>query len=207
MKILSRLIVTFTCAGLIGGVAMINPGKAYASGKHDYQRNYSQGGGSYRGHGYRGRGAHQAPRVIHRGSPIVVPDRRVRRYHNTYISRPYGRWYPGYGHYYGDNDAFAWLAFTAITLRVLDNLNENQQRAHEAAQIRATTAPVGETVIWNQGGASGSVTATRDGTSTSGRYCREFQQEVTVGNKREQAYGVACRQPDGSWEIVSTGAP
>jgi len=207
MKSLSRLIVTLTCVGLVGGVAMINPGKAYASGKHDYQRNYYQGGGSYSGHGYRGRGAHQAPRVIHRGSTIVVPDRRVRRYHNTYISRPHGRWYPGYGHYYGDNDAFAWLAFTAITLRVLDNLNENQQRAHEEAQIRATTVPVGETVIWNQGGASGSVTATRDGTSTSGRYCREFQQEVTVGNKREQAYGVACRQPDGSWEIVSTGAP
>jgi surface antigen len=26
---------------------------------------------------------------------------------------------------------------------------------------------------------------------------------VTVGGRAEQAYGTACRQPDGSWQIVS----
>jgi surface antigen len=43
----------------------------------------------------------------------------------------------------------------------------------------------------------------REGTSESGKYCREFQQTVTIGGKTEQAYGTACRQPDGSWQIVS----
>ncbi len=38
--------------------------------------------------------------------------------------------------------------------------------------------------------------------STS-RYCREFQQTITVGGKTERAYGRACRQPDGSWKIVN----
>jgi surface antigen len=36
------------------------------------------------------------------------------------------------------------------------------------------------------------------------RYCREYQTTITVGGKAKQpAYGKACRQPDGSWKIVS----
>ncbi|WP_428473843.1 RT0821/Lpp0805 family surface protein [Photobacterium indicum] len=103
-------------------------------------------------------------------------------------------------------DAWKWLAFTAITLKLLDNLNEQQEREHEAAQVKATTAPINEQINWSDGGASGSVTATREGTTTSGRYCREFQQKITVGGKNENAYGTACQNQDGSWEIVSTGS-
>jgi surface antigen len=33
--------------------------------------------------------------------------------------------------------------------------------------------------------------------------CREFTQVIYVGGRSEEAYGVACRQPDGSWRIVS----
>jgi surface antigen len=35
----------------------------------------------------------------------------------------------------------------------------------------------------------------------SGQYCREYRTEVEVGNRIEEAYGTACRQPDGSWQI------
>ena len=35
----------------------------------------------------------------------------------------------------------------------------------------------------------------------SGRYCREYRTHVEVGHRVEEAYGTACRQPDGSWEI------
>lgn len=34
------------------------------------------------------------------------------------------------------------------------------------------------------------------------RYCREYQSAITVGRDRQSAYGRACLQPDGSWEIV-----
>jgi surface antigen len=34
-----------------------------------------------------------------------------------------------------------------------------------------------------------------------GRYCREYQTVATVGGRRQQAYGTACRQPDGSWQM------
>ena len=36
----------------------------------------------------------------------------------------------------------------------------------------------------------------------NGRYCREFTQEIFIGGEKQTGYGRACRQPDGSWEIV-----
>lgn len=136
-------------------------------------------------------------------SVYVVPPSRQRHYNNVVIVRPYGHWYDGYGHYNRDDSAFKWLAFTAITLKVLDIMSESQQRALEDAQIRAAMAPVGAPINWNNGNAYGSVTALRDGTSANGRYCREFQQQVVIGGRRETAYGSACQQPDGSWEMIS----
>ena len=38
----------------------------------------------------------------------------------------------------------------------------------------------------------------------SGAYCREFQSEVVVGGEKQNAHGTACREPDGSWRIVSS---
>ncbi len=104
------------------------------------------------------------------------------------------------------------LAFTAAGVvlggllgseigRSLDEAD--RQRAHEANR-RAHSARLGETITWNnpRSGNSGSITPLRDGTSTSGQYCREYQQSVTVGGKTESGYGTACRQPDGSWRVM-----
>lgn len=167
-----------------------HPGKGY---RHAQQNHYRE---QHRDH-------RKSPHVIHRGKPRKIPNNRVRRYRDVVIVRPHGHWYPGYAHQYYDDNAYKWLAFTAITLGILDFLNEEQQREHEAAQVAATTAPIGERIIWHEGGASGAVIATREGVSTSGRYCREFQQEVSIGGRTEQAYGTACRKPDGSWEVIS----
>lgn len=38
-------------------------------------------------------------------------------------------------------------------------------------------------------------------------YCREFTKVVTVGGQNAPAYGKACYQPDGSWQIVSDDIP
>lgn len=141
---------------------------------------------------------------VHHGPVRAVPAHRGYHYRNIYVVRPHGPVHRGYGHYYYDSHAYPWLAFTAISLKILDNVNEEQQRAHETAQVQAATAPVGEKIIWNKSGATGSVTTIREGTSTSGRYCREFQHEVTIAGKKERAYGTACRQPDGSWEVISS---
>lgn len=37
---------------------------------------------------------------------------------------------------------------------------------------------------------------------SQGRYCREYQTTINVGGKNQQAYGRACRMPDGQWRIV-----
>ena len=75
-------------------------------------------------------------------------------------------------------------------------LGEANQRAH--------TAPIGETVSWNNpdSGNYGTVTPTRDGHSTAGRYCREYEQEIYVAGQREIAVGTACQNSDGTWEII-----
>lgn len=143
--------------------------------------------------------------IIHHGHNHIVPSYRIRHHRDIVIVRPYGPLYSGYGFFYHDNDAYKWLAFTAIAVKLLDNLNEQQQRHHEAAQVSATTAPIGETITWSEGNASGYVTPVREGTSSGGRYCREFQHEVSIGGQKEQSYGTACQQPDGSWEVISTG--
>ena len=38
-------------------------------------------------------------------------------------------------------------------------------------------------------------------------YCREFTKAVSVGGQPQAAYGRACYQPDGAWQIVSDDIP
>lgn len=52
-------------------------------------------------------------------------------------------------------------------------------------------------------GVNGTVTPERTYQTNGGQYCREYTQTVTIDGRREEAYGTACRQPDGSWQIVS----
>jgi len=76
--------------------------------------------------------------------------------------------------------------------------------AAQAYQNSLENQRTGTTSTWRNpdSGHSGTVTPTRTYESASGQYCREFQQTVTVGGETQQAYGTACRQPDGSWKIV-----
>jgi len=79
----------------------------------------------------------------------------------------------------------------------------DKKRAMQAQQ-KAYTAPVGQQITWSnpQNGNAGTITPVRDGQDQNGNYCREFQQTITVGGQQQQAYGKACRQPDGSWKII-----
>ena len=66
-------------------------------------------------------------------------------------------------------------------------------------------APSCSRITWSNpgSGSSGTVTPTHTYKPEPGRYCREFQQQVVIGGQVQDAYGTACRQPDGSWEIVA----
>lgn len=128
---------------------------------------------------------------------------RHRTFNKVVIVRNYGHSYLGYGHHMDDNDALKWLAFTAITLKILDNIDEQAQREHEAAQIKASTASVGEKIHWKSDSTTGYVVTTKEGRSDTGLTCREFQQNITVGGQTENAYGTACLQADGAWKVIS----
>lgn len=75
--------------------------------------------------------------------------------------------------------------------------NQTSQRALE-------TAPSGQALPWTnpQTGNSGTITPTNYYQS-NGSFCREYQQTITVGGRTERGYGTACRQPDGSWQVVN----
>lgn len=85
------------------------------------------------------------------------------------------------------------------------SLDSADREAAYRAEQRAYTSPMGQTITWNnpQSGNSGSYTPVRDGNDQSGNYCREYQSKVTVQGKTQNAYGTACRQPDGDWKIVN----
>lgn len=79
----------------------------------------------------------------------------------------------------------------------------DQLYAQQSVQ-RAIVAPMGTPINWSnpRSGNRGRVVATREGRRNDGAYCREFQQTIIVGGQAQQAYGTACRQPDGSWQFV-----
>ncbi len=53
-------------------------------------------------------------------------------------------------------------------------------------------------------GQRGAIIPERAYQNRRGQYCREYTKEIQVGGRVQQAYGTACRMPDGQWQIVSS---
>lgn len=83
--------------------------------------------------------------------------------------------------------------------------NRDKQMATQAAQKAFESSQTGQPTVWNNPdtGNSGSITPTRTYQLANGTYCRQYQQTIVVGGQEQQAYGTACRQPDGTWKIQS----
>ncbi len=81
----------------------------------------------------------------------------------------------------------------------------DQAYARQTAYQALETTPAGNQSTWSNpdSGNYGMVTPIKTYQNEDGSYCREFHQTIVVGGKTEEAYGTACRQPDGSWKIVS----
>jgi surface antigen len=78
----------------------------------------------------------------------------------------------------------------------------DKELAMQAAQQSFENSRSGTSTSWRNpdSGNSGTITPTR--TYENGdQYCREYQQTVVVGGESQDAYGTACRQPDGSWQV------
>lgn len=73
------------------------------------------------------------------------------------------------------------------------------------AQTALETQRTGSTTEWvnPDSGHSGSVTPVKTYQRADGMYCRDFEQTITVDGKTELEGGTACRQSDGTWQVVS----
>lgn len=87
--------------------------------------------------------------------------------------------------------------------RTMDDVDK--MKMSQTTQTALESQPDNATSSWvnPNTGHSGTVTPQTTYQADSGEYCREFVQTVEIGGKTEDAYGTACRQPDGAWKIVS----
>ena len=76
-------------------------------------------------------------------------------------------------------------------------MRQNAQYALENTRTQQTTT-------WHNpdSGHHGSITPVKTYQTNAGQYCREYIQKVYIAGKEQQAYGTACRQPDGTWKII-----
>ena len=110
----------------------------------------------------------------------------------------------------GSGGAIAIAAGTAAGALIGGSVGRSLDRADRAylEQTRyqaLESAPSGTTSEWYNpdSGNRGTVTPQPAYQTSAGQYCREFQQSVTIAGRAEEAYGTACRQPDGSWKIIN----
>lgn len=77
--------------------------------------------------------------------------------------------------------------------------NTDQQCVGQALEH----APDGSSVYWRDPdtGADYAVMPVSTYRHQDGRYCREYTTRALIGGRRQQVYGDACRQPDGTWAV------
>jgi surface antigen len=81
----------------------------------------------------------------------------------------------------------------------------DREHAEHTAQQALENSKVGQVSEWKNpdSGHSGTIMPTRTYKGSQGRQCREYTQTIYIGTQAQKAYGKACRQPDGTWEIIN----
>lgn len=110
----------------------------------------------------------------------------------------------------GTGQLAAVAAGTLLGALLGSEVGSSLDKADRAALSHTTqstleTAPSGTSSTWRNpdSGHYGTVTPTNTYQASNGQYCREFTQTVNIGGRSEEAYGTACRQPDGTWKVVN----
>ena len=83
------------------------------------------------------------------------------------------------------------------------SLDRADQQYMSQSVTQAQSAPIGQTISWDnpESGNSGTITPRRQGTNANGRTCREYEQTIYVQGRAESAIGVACQASDGRWDF------
>jgi surface antigen len=116
------------------------------------------------------------------------------------------------GNQFGKGSGRAWATGAGVLLggllgsEVGKSMDKTDRLYMEQQTNRALeTAPINQQSTWRNPdtGNNGYITPRRTYQNPDGRYCREFSQTINIGQRREEATGTACRNPDGTWQIVS----
>lgn len=78
---------------------------------------------------------------------------------------------------------------------------------HDRVRVRQALESnnIGEPAYWQNAdsGNTYEIIPTRNVTIHGNRYCREYHTVASIGGRKQEMYGTACRQPDGSWKAVN----
>ena len=103
-------------------------------------------------------------------------------------------------HHHSVNDeAFLWLGLTALGIGTIYALSHPSRP--EPARWRPATRPRGPYRPRPRVTTDSPRTMLGEELDERGDFCREFHQDVRIGNRGERAWGTACLQDDGSWRI------
>jgi surface antigen len=82
---------------------------------------------------------------------------------------------------------------------------QDKQRARQAEYDALERYPDGGQSRWENpnNGHYGYSVPERTYQDSSGQYCREYQTTVVIDNHPQSGHGTACREPDGTWRLVS----
>lgn len=99
------------------------------------------------------------------------------------------------------------LLWTSSALAQLATME--QQAMSDTFQYALENNPSNQAADWvnPDSDRAGAVVPVRTFSDAQGRPCREFITTISIGGQQQQGYGTACRQPDGTWQIVSDRPP
>ena len=98
---------------------------------------------------------------------------------------------------------------TVIGALIGANIGANVGRSMDITDRMRTaqafeTAPTGQPTQWVNPDTRNQYQVTPTRTyERGGAPCREYTMQVMVGGRPDTAYGTACRQPDGSWQVMN----
>ena len=184
----------------------------------------AQAGGHRGWHGQGYSGGHKSWYRAHGGKHYAPRHGRYKHHRYGYYAQPYhGYKYLGggrrYGHYGGHKGGHRYdyllggllIGAAATYLLTQPRHAEPRNVVYPSAPAVAVNPTLGSVLEYNP---TGQATAWQDpdtGTTfttapvrthmTSSGPCREYHMSVTIGGQVQQAYGTACRQNDGSWQL------
>lgn len=111
------------------------------------------------------------------------------------------------GSQFGGGSGQLWATGAGVLLGALagSSIGKSLDRADQQylSQASYRSFETGAPVQWKNpdSGNYGYVEPGRSYQARNGGYCREYNQTVYIGGQAQKAYGTACRQSDGSWQI------